>query len=263
MELIIEFSKIDEMHPKERLEIINAMLNFNLLRDDVIDELIKLSKILYNLNDPTNLTTLYEICEIHDIKLPQTKKPITYVNPESVHIFMQDSIQLASWLLINYPSSYSRPEQRINLQFINSIESCLDEFTRVDGTKFKLIDLFASVFSFITKSKHSLELMNRLEEEINEGLDTCTGGHLARLTNVIKGFPNVPFFPGNEYEHNKAKIFHELNKTLDFTDPDTINDQILVFINVMKINVRNLAEILRDYTFSNWQLIDDKIICLD
>jgi len=49
-------------------------------------------------------------------------------------------------------------------------------------------DLLNHLWSYIRSHKHKAELIKRLMEELEEGLDTCGNGKVSRLVNVLAGF---------------------------------------------------------------------------
>ena len=49
-------------------------------------------------------------------------------------------------------------------------------------------EVFAHVWAYIRSSEHKQELFKRLVEELEDGLDVCANGKLARLLNVLQGY---------------------------------------------------------------------------
>jgi hypothetical protein len=254
--LIEEFLDSDNQSPQERLQIYNGLLDADILREEVVPAMIELRQNLIRFGDVNILNMLDAMDDIYDLQMPIHKKPTGYEDTQNVHVFMEDCLQLADWLVKTFPTPYTRD---LDCEFSDFIERHTDEFT-YENNSFRLVDVFASLLAFIEQSADKEELQKILQEEMRNSDDTCVGGHLSRMVNSIRGFPGVPFFPGNKFEHAKAKLFHELNSALKFDDPNTINEQIQTYVNTKMTQVYpEITKILQAYTGDEWVVQDGKV----
>jgi hypothetical protein len=112
---------------------------------------------------------------------------------------------------------------------------------------------------------HKDEMIKRLYEEINEAVGTCVFGHFSRLVNSLGGFECGFDLQLEEYEADKARVFHQLNKRLNIVDIDTFEHQIETIVNsqdfeqYMPKSFSNTVSILADYTKTEWMIYNNKI----
>lgn len=176
---------------------------------------------------------------------------ILYNNPENVLSFSQSSSDLANIIIEKYPAGYlKRPFKDPFLDpFFDKIEQ-QKTYRNID-----ILDLFASIYSYISQHKYKDELMKRMYQEIKESLGTCVTGHVNRLLNVVNGFGDFAISLGC-YEYEKAKLYSFLNKHIDIINIDKINEQVQTIINSYKelehVEKSVLLQLLKDYTKHNW-----------
>lgn len=258
----------DENSPIERLETINEILD--VARDDFFDMVVYLVVPILQeaylnfkkLGDVSSISYIKSICETYNIRINiHDIRPTPYEDKESVHIFMQDTRQIVEWLTEKYPpEDYVRPPSGVfDDAFIDFIEKAV--IPAID--RYTLVDIFTSVTKFIRLSDYEEELTKILNKEMKDAKDTCTSGHLSAMVNAIAGFPGVPTFKGNSFEHQKAAIFNLLNNALNFEDLHNLDEAVKRIINGTDISkvaqVENLPKILKDYTEVNWELKDGKV----
>lgn len=257
IDLLNEFNMSFTYHPAERLEIYDELLEKNIIVKEVEAEILQLRDDLLAADqvDESTLRKLEAVCDVHNISLPITRKPLSYVNSQNVHVFMEDTLQYSYWLLQTYPNAVYK--RRFVNEFTCFIEKCTAMFEYSDK-RFSIKDVFAALMEYIDNSAHIKTLRNILKTEMDDAYMMCAGGHLARLVNVVKGFPGVPYFPGNKYEHFKAKIFHLLNTHLNFSDPSKIEHQIERYFALEHNDPvpDELTDILKQYTLSEWTMVN-------
>lgn len=170
-----------------------------------------------------------------------------YNDTQNVHDFVSPAVKIAKKIIQEHPSQYKRLFEHV---FFDTIENITIENFGIQGT-----DLFASIYSFIINHKYKNEMLKRLFEEINESVGTCSSGHITRMINSLKGFESEYDVNIDEYEIEKAKFFHKINKNINIFDIFSINN-FENLINSDKINLpkdSTLAlRLLKDYSKVNW-----------
>lgn len=188
-------------------------------------------------------------------QLPQPKvKGVTvpYDEPQSVHTFMDDTKELTIWLVKKYPLSifpYHRPFNHWLFDY------CERTFDLVLDNQYRLIDILNAVLHYIRESHYKDNLYQILIDEAYLNKEVCTSGYISFMVNVVRGFPGVPTFEGQIFEHRRQKVYHHLNKTLDFSDLESIGQQIKAQAKVL-LNLdcpaKDLLSILSKYTGFTW-----------
>ena len=266
-EIILILSNLDnpEDSPIERLEVINEILDRlgDVFPDMVSSLVVPVLQEMYTdfkrVGDISAVSYIKSLCEVYNIHLNMTDiQPTPYEDKESVHVFMQDTIQVVEWLTEKYPpGTYIR---MFNNTFIEFIERT---YIPVVG-EYTLVDIFTSIMKFIQSSEYTEELIKILKKEMEDAKNSCVSGHLSAMINTIMGFPGVPDCKGNSFEHQKAAIFNLLNKTLNFNDLDNFEEAVCNIINSIDIKefaqLENLPRILKDYTKVDWKLHDGRLI---
>ena len=136
------------------------------------------------------------------------------------------------------------------------IKACIERIS-METTIFEhftLLTLFNALWKFISIHKYSIELKNRLVEEMKEMYNYCTTGHLSRLINTIQGFTVIDDLQIkiSSKDQIKASVTAYLSKCLE-TAPDEILDNMLdtdktLFTNyVLKLVEQNYNTWYNDY----------------
>lgn len=182
---------------------------------------------------------------------------VPYSEPQSVHTFMDDTRDLTLWLVRKYPLTtfpYVRPFDHW------LFDLCERTFETVFNDCFRLIDILNAVLHYIRESPHKDTLYQILTDEADRNKDVCTSGYITLLVTTVRGFPGVPTFKGQEFEHRRQMVYHHLNKTLDFSDPERVIQQIQAQSKVL-LNLEcppdDLLQILTKYTGVQWALDRD------
>ncbi len=198
--------------------------------------------------------------ELGEILKPRKKRnhvkgvTVPYAEPQSVHTFMDDTTELTIWLVKKFPLKafpYKRPFDHWLFDYCERVVDL------VIDNKYRLIDILNAVLHYIRESPHKDDLYKILLTEANLNKDVCTSGYITFLVNVVRGFPGVPNFKGQEYEHRRQLVYHHLNKTLDFSDPESIARQITTQTEVilsLDCPTKDLLSILTKYTGATWFL---------
>ena len=177
---------------------------------------------------------------------------VPYAEPQSVHTFMDDTKELTLWLVKKYPLStfpYQRPFNHWLFDY------CERTFDLVLDNQYRLIDILNGVLQYIKGSPYKVDLYKILLSEADLNKSVCTSGYITFIVNTIRGFPEVPTFEGQIFEHRRQKVYHYLNKTLDFLDLDNITGQIKNQTKaLLQLNypVKDLLSILTKYTGVTW-----------
>jgi len=124
-------------------------------------------------------------------------------DPQSVHrSSVQDSLQQGLDFLMTVPLTYSLDafneivnEYMAADLFRSKRPVCLALATDIDTLSVQLgprlivyADLLNHLWAYIRNHEHKGELVKRLMEELEEGVDSCGNGKVSRLINVIAGF---------------------------------------------------------------------------
>jgi hypothetical protein len=200
--------------------------------------------------EPDSDSELGQIIQGH----PQGRTEVTvpYAEPQSVHTFMDDTKELTLWLVKKYPLStfpYRRP---FNHWLFDYCERTSD---LVLDNQYRLIDILNGVLQYIKGSPYKVDLYEILISEADLNRGVCTSGYITFIVNTIRGFPEVPTFKGQIFEHRRQRVYHYLNKTLDFLDLDNITKQIknqTEALLQLNCSTKDLLSILTKYTKVTW-----------
>lgn len=204
--------------------------------------------------EPDSDSELGQFLKGHQPKVKSKVKGITvpYDEPQSVHTFMDDTKELTLWLVKKFPLStfpYQRPFEHWLFNY------CERTFDLVLDDKYRLIDILNAILHYIRESPYKDELYKILVGEADLNKAVCTSGFITFMVNVVRGFPGVPTFKGQVFEHRRQEIYHHLNRTLDFSDPESITqqvkDQAKVLLN-LECSTKDLLIILTKYTGVTW-----------
>jgi len=113
---------------------------------------------------------------------------------------------------------------------INSGIDYIKTNTSIFGSqKLQMMDVFLSVWMFLTPHEHRQELESRLLEELREMHGTCSTGHIARLVNVIQGFTDEEnlCIRISSNEQCNAVVKNYLNKELSQCQDEKVIDGIM------------------------------------
>lgn len=251
--LLTKFEDAD-IPPSEKVGLIHDVLDKLL---DVSPEIIlplvipilhDLYKNAQRIGDGETVLHIKSLCNVFDLPIPPVKQISPYEDKESVHIFMTDTRDVINWLTKSFPpATYER-------EFDNAFIDFIEKATMPVVGEFTLVDIFTSVMQFINKSDHREELISIFKKEMLEARDSCVSGHLSAMINTIMGFPGIPAFEGNAYEHEKAAVFNFLNKNLTFSDVDELEESVNNVIKQTDMSAfaskENLLKILKEYTKS-------------
>ena len=182
---------------------------------------------------------------------------VPYSEPQSVHTFMDDTRDLTLWLVKKYPLTtfpYTRPFDHW------LFDLCERTFETVLNDCYRLIDILNAVLHYIRESPHKDTLYQILTDDADRNKDVCTSGYITLLVTTVRGFPGVPTFKGQVFEHMRQMVYHHLNKTIDFSDPERVIQQIQAQSKVL-LNLEcqsdDLLQILTKYTGVQWALDRD------
>lgn len=188
--------------------------------------------------------------------IPERRKHV-YLNGQNVHIFTGSSVQVALRIMIDHPQPYFRP---FNHPFFDVIENCDPISTRCSH-EIHLTTLFASIFHYIMNHEFKESLMERLVQEMDESQGMCVMGHFTRLVNSVSGFNDYDIIL-DDFEADKARVFHYFNTHIDLFDVDTISRQIMVLLTTKEFNIdtTTMMRILHDYTQQSWSVKQGRFI---
>lgn len=172
-----------------------------------------------------------------------------YEDKHNVHGLTAETVRIALLLIKKWPAKYYRPE---SLRMFDRF------FRQLEGFDFSEFDpklLFASIWRFIKKSPHSTEIELRLREEMLDANGMCLTGFITRLINTLRGFDTEFETTVDEYEYERAKAFHDLNRNINPYEPD-IRTQIMTAINnkTVKLPRAYALRILKAYTGDDWKI---------
>lgn len=188
-----------------------------------------------------------------------TGSTVPYSEPQSVHTFMGDTRELVIWLVKEYPLENFPYKPPFNHWLF---DYCERTFDLVFDNQYRLIEILNAVLHYIRQSPHKNELYKILTDEADFNKDVCVSGHITFIVNAIRGFPGVPAFEGQVFEHRRQQVYHHLNKTLDFTYPDRIATQIKGQVDVLlalDCPISDLLNILIKYTGVTWIIDNGKL----
>lgn len=212
----------------------------------LIDELIQKAN-----GFPNGLNELNLLCETHNISIRPffRVKDLPYADSESVHVFMDDTMQIVAWLVETYEcTQFDKPFEHL---FFEEVEEC----KHYVYYNYQLIEILAFVMDYIKKSEHEKELLNILRIEMDEAVGSCVSGHLSAMINCLYGFPGVPNVVDNKFEHEKSTMFHFFNTHLDLFDLDGLYSSIVSLFRDGKLTASdNTADILKAYTGVSWYI---------
>ena len=217
----------------------------------------------------------YEINTIHAVLekwIPTTKNTI-YSNPENVHAFSSEAINIAKQIIKQHPHKYCRPPPGVlQSPFTDRYFELIENDISYNGIK--LTDLFASIWDYVNKHDMCSHFFQRLLQEIEDSVDICTSGRFVRLVNVINGVDEKYMLYVKEKEYTQSYIFHLLNKLINILDLENFEKQVEHYVNTNaelikatrsnQLHVEEVTHILQNYTKTNWSYsyTTDLFICL-
>jgi hypothetical protein len=204
---------------------------------------------------PETLRQFAEMCKKCDFDEKYTKhlepKELSYTDKQSVHIFMVEIRECIDWLIKTHkPHAFERP-------FKHSFFDYAERSTYPIYQGKTLHDILALVMDYINKSEHRRELLKIMRKQLFTPSRICVSGHISALVSCLHGFPGLPEVKSSAFEHEKAAIFHYLNRNLNLLNVNDIRTSIQTLFRNNQLTITEFTtRILTDYTHEPWTLAD-------
>lgn len=233
------------------------------IKADVADLLLKFEdeesknigrKILNSLEGIKGKRSFYDNSQnVHNIDIDKnTKEFIRFLSTNQsliLHKFNQDNDyeQIVNEILYDEDENKNKITQSLNRIYLDT--NIYEGFT--------LLTLFLKIWIVINTHEYKNELIKRLKEELIDMSDTCSSGHLLRLSNVFSGFGyNISM---NIEIEIRSKITHIINNLIKSQNESEEKDEIVDNIGNIEENnkfslffMRNIdlikTELLKDYS---------------
>lgn len=248
----------EEILVDELLDIVNRNTDEN-TRADVADLLLRFSreesktegaKILSSIEGIKGKRNFYDNSQnIHHINVD-----------ENLQQFIQFLSTYQSLIVVKGTEEDLYQKSKNELLSINSDSKISQSLNRIylDSTLyngFSILTIYLKIWLIIQSDKNKDELLKRLIEELIDMSDTCSTGHILRLSNVFSGFGYT--LKMDIQSEMRSKISHLVStklqqqndeEQLDLIDNITSEEEMNIFSKFFMKNVEWIkTELLKDY----------------
>lgn len=253
-----EYDEEDKLDDVGKFNLYKNLYNWRFLIDEPLKQSISaLWKRVYYAGNEQLLKTIEETFAL------RINATHLYRDKHNVHCFVTSSLDVAKNLMQKYPKQFSK---LVKLDFYKDL---YNQNVDIDVTKLDcffetinhtfhdiiILDLFASIYMYIKQHEYSCCLFLRLVEEMYDSNNVCLSGHVVRLINCVQGF-DMEYTISNDYEYNKAKVFHILNTNIDIYDFDLKAIEKFVNSHLFEVEDVVLLSILEQYTKTLWRFVN-------
>jgi len=225
----------------EQVRILEVpILQRNVFQGDIKEDIIKIKSIYSDSQNVHNSEINKSVISVAYHLLLEGQGNLKFEEIEEIKEYLQE--------IIKNNDKINSPIHSLNI-FFDRIFTDTSQFIYKDKNhieKFNLFSIFCNLWGYIKNHKHKDELEIRLIEQIEEMVDYCSTGHLARLINVIQGYTHDEklIVKMSSRERYKSIISYHLSKILEKA-PEKIIDNIIeednsLYINFVIENIKSL-----------------------